>query len=630
MEKYKANRNDEEPSKEEKTEEEQEHEAVQKTTKLAAKAVGDYFTGGVISQASNMPVVGDKVDEALDKVADQAATVIEKTPMVGKTVGKIANKLDETGLIDAASEGYDMIGGLGSGGVPNSGGATSSSASGMNNVPGIKGMNNFSGNNNSVPNSDKLTTGSSNKSKKVEGVISQKASAPAKETVSENKIDDELPVDDLDIGDKDTDNDNDEEEKEEKGTFIISSIASFPMKLAIVSFGFLCYILIMFVVMLTGKDIENLKLTNTTALASSYVGSSSSCTVDDINSRIFYIGDNKVSNTSNNLTSSGANYNWLINNKQEIESKLINDSNMILVFSLGDTDAENADSYIDYYKDLSKNYNNKIFIVSTENEEYNNKLKNSFSNNYLDLSVTSGETNITNKIPELIINTKSVVCSGGSISDISQTSLSGGGFDKLSAGETIISQIGSDKLNNWNQLIKNDVIKAGVGTGDAVSIAAYDLIQGALNEKIVIPYLWGGGHGKISEGINGNWGAKVKVTAFGSSAQPAGSYQADGLDCSGFVSWALKNGGCTNFTPIVARSFQNLGNKTTVNAAVAGDIAANNSHVMLILKNTGSSLVVAEAKGARYGIIFSEYKYSQFNKYTLVSMSNYYANNCKG
>ena len=128
MEKYKANRNDEEPSKEEKTEEEQEHEAVQKTTKLAAKAVGDYFTGGVISQASNMPVVGDKVDEALDKVADQAATTIEKTPMVGKTVGKIANKLDETGLIDAASEGYDMIGGLGSGGAPNAGGAASSSA----------------------------------------------------------------------------------------------------------------------------------------------------------------------------------------------------------------------------------------------------------------------------------------------------------------------------------------------------------------------------------------------------------------------------------------------------------------------------------------------------------------------
>ena len=161
-------------------------------------------------------------------------------------------------------------------------------------------------------------------------------------------------------------------------------------------------------------------------------------------------------------------------------------------------------------------------------------------------------------------------------------------------------------------------------------MAAYGLVQGALNEGFVIPYFWGGGHGNISDGINGSWGAGVAISASGSSAQPAGSLQPSGLDCSGFVSWALKNAGCTNFSPIVADSFKSLGPSIDASKATVGDIAASSTHVMIILNNTGSELIVAEAKGARYGIVFSKFDYSHFGKYKVVSMSDYYSKNCNG
>ena len=109
-----------------------------------------------------------------------------------------------------------------------------------------------------------------------------------------------------------------------------------------------------------------------------------------------------------------------------------------------------------------------------------------------------------------------------------------------------------------------------------------------------------------------------------------GSTQASGMDCSGFVSWALKNGGCSNFTPILASDFKSLGSRIDPSQATVGDIAASNTHVMIILNNTGSSLVIAEAKGAKYGIIFEEYAYSHFGNYKIVSMSDYYAKNCNG
>lgn len=81
------------------------------------------------------------------------------------------------------------------------------------------------------------------------------------------------------------------------------------------------------------------------------------------------------------------------------------------------------------------------------------------------------------------------------------------------------------------------VEKAGYGTRAGVVAAAKYLSE---NENI--PYFWGG---KCYEfGINSDWGTDRVVYALEESyAQPNGYSFPYGLDCSGFVTWSIINGG---------------------------------------------------------------------------------------
>ena len=59
-----------------------------------------------------------------------------------------------------------------------------------------------------------------------------------------------------------------------------------------------------------------------------------------------------------------------------------------------------------------------------------------------------------------------------------------------------------------------------------------------------------------------------------------------------------------------------------------GDIAASNTHVVLVLENRGDNLLVAEAKGTNYGVVFSLRNENNLKKYKIVDMSSYYQTNC--
>ena len=216
-----------------------------------------------------------------------------------------------------------------------------------------------------------------------------------------------------------------------------------------------------------------------------------------------------------------------------------------------------------------------------------------------------------------------------SVSSNININITQGGGTLLTSGESLLSLLGQEKIDAWNNKIEM-AVSDKVGTGYGPALAAYNLIQGAYEEGITLPYLWGGGHIGVSKGVNSNWGANIEVAVSGSELQPLGSVHPDGLDCSGFVSWALINGGCSNFNVITSQVFVSLGNATNANNAKVGDIAANSGHVMLVLENTGTTLLVAEAKSSKFGIIFSEYSYDYFNQFTIVDMSNYYAANCNG
>lgn len=446
----------------------------------------------------------------------------------------------------------------------------------------------------------------------------------------------------------------------------------FKIKIAVVCIACIFMIFMTCFSVFAQKDQQNLALTNETVLAHSSAGSVM-CNSTQIAQKAIYVGDSRTvglkaaleSTDSTFIAESSQGLNWLKNVAlSELETKLSEDQTAVVIFALGVNDLYNVDGYITTYNEIIQNYPTANYFIlsvnpvdevkaqsngySTTNadiEAFNQKMQAAFPDKYIDsysnikssLGTTDGlhydastYQNINDFVMSNISNNYNIICSIGSISSIDESSLSGGNANILRAGESLLSLLGQEKIDSWTASIKSDVQAAGIGSGGAPAMAAYGLVQGALNEGIIIPYFWGGGHGAISDGVNGSWGSATVITAGGSSAQPAGSIQASGLDCSGFVSWALKNGGCSSFTPILASSFKSLGSGIDASKAVTGDIAASNTHVMIILNNTGSSLIIAEAKGSKYGVIFEEYDYSHFNKYKIVSMSDYYAKNCNG
>lgn len=92
---------------------EESSEAGKKTAKVAAKAAADYFTGG------KGGAIVDKVADTKigNQVLDKAGKVIDKTPGLNKA----AQKLNDSGALDAADKGLSMM---------ESGGAASGSAAG--------------------------------------------------------------------------------------------------------------------------------------------------------------------------------------------------------------------------------------------------------------------------------------------------------------------------------------------------------------------------------------------------------------------------------------------------------------------------------------------------------------------
>lgn len=129
-----------------------------------------------------------------------------------------------------------------------------------------------------------------------------------------------------------------------------------------------------------------------------------------------------------------------------------------------------------------------------------------------------------------------------------------------------------DIRNDFNRAIMNGVKSKGVGTGEGVAMAAIVLANYMETENYRLPYTFGGGapvdssqhvygkkHPKVY-GIHPSWGKKVEdndsywsqeATAAWEQTEPIWKpylrevhhYIPLGMDCLGFVEWALKNGG---------------------------------------------------------------------------------------
>lgn len=435
-------------------------------------------------------------------------------------------------------------------------------------------------------------------------------------------------------------------------------------KIQLIGIGiFVGLILILIFAVVGQKDHQNLAITNHTVFSESSVGSVL-CTNEEIDERAVYVGNKRFNDIKDSVVSSKGEYiinssggyeNFKRNIYPSLETKFSNMKNGVIVFSFDIYDLDNFDLYVQDYKDLISRYSNIVFYVLSfgpisENNtigvtnslllEYNTKIANNFNDIYIDIynamlnnyntidGITyddSSNTKLYNYILSSIYNSGKLYCSGGSIESITDSQLFGAGISTLN-GESIYSRIGSTKLDEWNSNLINDVKKAGVGNGLAPAIALYDLIQGSLLNNFVIPYFWGGGR-EIYTGINENWGELRAITLSGNNNQPLSSMHSFGLDGLGLINWAIKNGGCSNYSFKNSNELISLGEKISAFDATPGDIIIKDDFVVMVLRNDAENLIVGEAK-KNYGIIFGKYYYSQFENYDVIRMSSYYKNNC--
>ena len=215
----------------------------------------------------------------------------------------------------------------------------------------------------------------------------------------------------------------------------------------------------------------------------------------------------------------------------------------------------------------------------------------------------------------------------------------GGGSGNINYGDYVLSSDGHEILHQpldeflsskgtsleaFNNLIASNVEENGYGTRAGVVTAAVTLIaELGNNYNVKVPYFWGGGHADgVVDGALGYWGSTQCHTYANGQ-----SYNYCGLDCSGFVPWAIKNGGFS-ITPLVTGGFQSLPGAERVsltNSAVLqpGDLLESSGHVILIVGVDENNYICAEAAGNETGVLFSTHPFNA-SGYWGVNMEGFY------
>lgn len=216
------------------------------------------------------------------------------------------------------------------------------------------------------------------------------------------------------------------------------------------------------------------------------------------------------------------------------------------------------------------------------------------------------------------------------------TSIAGLEVKDTTNSEALKENLSQYLLNNgssieeMNEFIYNSVEEAGKGTRAGVVTAAVSLINYLYdNFNVHIPYYWNGKYQYY--GVNPNFGEETKT-----SCSPTRCYYYSGFDCSGFVSWAIKNGGYN----IGGHSTYDFHNNFSQNSCSIKDetcvgqpgdlINTRDSHVQLIVAvdEESQKYIIAESTGS-YGVIMREYDMhkSMFLKDTRILLMDDYYNN---
>lgn len=211
---------------------------------------------------------------------------------------------------------------------------------------------------------------------------------------------------------------------------------------------------------------------------------------------------------------------------------------------------------------------------------------------------------------------------GGSI-DYGDYVLSSDGDQILHERLDTFLQSNGTSLEEFNNLIASNVQEAGYGTRAGVVAAAVTLIaELGNNYNVKVPYFWGGGHGSISVGAEASWGSNTCYTSANGQI-----YNYCGLDCSGFVTWAINNGGFSipvqssgTFVYLAGAKRVSLSSSAVLQA---GDLLATSGHIILIVGVDDSGYICAEAAGNETGVLFSRKSFDASSYYG-IDMSGFY------
>ena len=382
----------------------------------------------------------------------------------------------------------------------------------------------------------------------------------------------------------------------------------------------------------------------------------SAYTAAEAENLLIYMGDSRIVGMMSSITNksityiaqSGAGYSWLVDSAiPELANKI--EGKKFIVLAFGVNDLGNAANYLTKYQELKDTYPNvNIYIMSVnpvdeakeaENgytvtnesiENFNETMKNSFGENYIDVYAQIKDnfetedgvhytTETYKKIHEIVINyilSKNKIA--GATSDYGYPANTESTELK---GTSLVEAIGEDGVTELENKIKTAV---GSGcSGASVARAAIALIDGLHAKGFHLPYYYGGGHVSKNPIVDRKWGANIGA----STQKPNGSYDYyKGLDCSGFVMWAMHAANITGAYD--ASGYLSLGEHIPFSKLSPGDVIANTGHVILVLENTGSELKTAESTGG--GVQYKTYGYDKASYYTGISMSEYYANHCGG
>ena len=214
--------------------------------------------------------------------------------------------------------------------------------------------------------------------------------------------------------------------------------------------------------------------------------------------------------------------------------------------------------------------------------------------------------------------------SGGSGDiDYGDYSLSSDGHEILHEPLDTFLESKGTSLEEFNNLIASNVQEAGSGTRAGVVAAAVTLIaELGNNYGVKIPYYWTGGHGHIATGAEASWGSGRCYTNANGQA-----YTYCGLDCSGFVTWAINNGGFSipvqssgTFVYLAGAKRVSLSSSAVLQA---GDLLATSGHIILIVGVDDSGYICAEAAGNETGVMFSRKSFDASSYYG-IDMSGFY------